>query len=244
MLRLSTICLTPVLRLLTALPVLPALIAALALSVAMAPRGAAAQEFISVPDLISDEDFYRLVACAAPPGGPCAKPLIRWPEDRRLSLRVGIVQVAASFPGYKLDLVDRAVDEAIAEINATGAALFLERAFEPPFDVPIYLVATPQGGIVRGTGEAELDGSDIAIARVALRSRRGEIQTVAIAISQDIQRREIASVVLEELVQAMGLPTDIQSPAYTRSIFAEDGNSTVWLRGQDAAALRRHYPRS
>jgi len=235
MLRLSTICLTPVLRLLTALTALPVLIAVLALSGAMAPRGAAAQEFISVPDLISDEDFYRLVACAAPPGGPCAKPLIRWPEDRRLS---------TSFPGYKLDLVDRGVDEAIAEINATGAALFLERAYEPPYDVPIYLVATPQGGIVRGTGEAELDGSDIAIARVALRSRRGEIQTVAIAISQDIQRREIASVVLEELVQAMGLPTDIDSPAYTRSIFAEDANSTVWLRGQDAAALRRHYPRS
>lgn len=229
MLRLLTICLTLALCVPTALSV---------------PTAARAQEFLAVPDLISDEDFYRLVACAAPPGGECAKPLIRWPEDRRLSLRVGIVQIAESFQGYKLDLVDRAVDDAIAEINATGAALFLERAFEPPFDVPIYLVATPQGGTVRGTGEAELDGSEIAIARVALRSRAGTIQTAAIAISQDIQRREIASVVLEELVQAMGLPTDIQSPAYERSIFAEDGNSTVYLRGQDAAALRRHYPRS
>jgi len=45
------------------------------------------------------------------------------------------------------------------------------------------------------------------------------------------------------LVQAMGLPTDIESPAYTGSIFAESSNSAVWLRGQDAAALRRHYPR-
>jgi hypothetical protein len=83
----------------------------------------------------------------------------------------------------------------------------------------------------------------MAIARVALRSRGGTILSAAIAISQDIRRREIASVVLEELVQALGLPTDIDSPAYTRSIFSEADNATVWLRGQDAAALRRHYPR-
>jgi hypothetical protein len=41
----------------------------------------------------------------------------------------------------------------------------------------------------------------------------------------------------------MGLVTDVLSPAYEDSIFAEDGNSVTRLRGQDAAALRRHYPR-
>jgi hypothetical protein len=219
----------------------PALPLALALSIA-APQ-APAQEFIAVPDLISDEAFYRLVACAAPPGGACAKPMIRWPEDRRLRLRVGIADVAASFPGYKLDLIDQALDDAIAEINATGAALFLTRAYEGDLDIPLYLVDTPQGGTIAGTSVAELDGAEIAIARVALRSRGDDIVAAAIAISADVRRREIASVVLEELVQAMGLPTDIDSPAYTRSIFSETGNSTVWLRGQDAAALRRHYPR-
>ncbi|MCT4683790.1 MAG: DUF2927 domain-containing protein [Roseicyclus sp.] len=208
----------------------------------LAPR-LGAQEFIEVPDLVSDEAFYRIVSCAAPPGGDCGKPVIRWPEERRLRLRVGIADIAASFPGYKLDLVDRALDDAIAEINASGAALFLSRAYEGALDVPVYLVATPQGGRIDGTSVAELDGAEIAIARVALRSRGDEITAAAIAISQDIRRREIASVVLEELVQAMGLPTDIASPAYARSIFSETGNSTVWLRGQDAAALRRHYPR-
>lgn len=195
-----------------------------------------------MPDLISDEDFYRLVACAAPPGGPCAKPLIRWPETRRAELRVGIADVAPSFPGYKLDLVDRAVDSAIAEINAAGAGLRLTRVYEGTVDIPLYLVATPQGARITGTSIAELDGSEMAIARVALRSRGGAILSAAIAISQDIRRREIASVVLEELVQSLGLPTDIDSPAYTRSIFSEADNATVWLRGQDAAALRRHYP--
>lgn len=215
---------------------------ALALLFSLASTAAMAQEFIAVPDMISDEDFYRLVACAAPPGGACTKPLIRWPEVRRQDLRIGIADVAPSFPGYKLDLVDRAIDTAIAEINATGAALRLRRVYEGTVDIPLYLVATPQGARITGTSIAELDGSEMAIARVALRSRGGTILSAAIAISQEIRRREIASVVLEELVQALGLPTDIDSPAYTRSIFSEADNATVWLRGQDAAALRRHYP--
>lgn len=218
-------------------------IAAVICCVVLAAPQAPAQEFVAVPDLLSDEAFYRVVACAAPPGGACAKPMIRWPEERRMGLRVGIAAIAPSFPSYKLDLIDRAIDDAIAEINASGAALFLTRAYEGDLDVPLFLVATPQGGRISGTSQTELDGAPLAIARVALRSRGDEIVSAAIAISQDIRRREIASVVLEELVQAMGLPTDIDSPAYERSVFSETGNSAVWLRGQDAAALRRHYPR-
>ncbi|AHM02575.1 hypothetical protein roselon_00116 [Roseibacterium elongatum DSM 19469] len=210
---------------------------------ALVPRPVAAQEYLSVRGPLSDEAFYRLVACAAPPGGDCAKPFIRWPAHRRLSLRVGLAQISAAFVDYRFDLVDAALDDAIAEINGAGAHLFLERAYEPPFDVPIYLVATPQGGRISGTGVPELDGTDLYIGRVALRSRGEEITAAAIAISADIRRREIASVVLEEVVQALGLITDIASPAYEDSIFAENGNSTVRLRGQDAAALRRHYPR-
>lgn len=218
------------------------LVLLLALSALAAP-GARGQEFVAVPGLISDEDFYRVVACAAPPGAACAKPVIRWPEARRAQLRVGIAAVAPDFPSYKFDLIDRALDDAIAEINASGAALMLVRVYEGDLDVPLFLVDAPQGGTIAGTSVADLDGADIAIARVALRSRGDDIVAAAIAISQDIRRREIASVVLEEVVQAMGLPTDIDGPAYTRSIFAETRNSTVWLRGQDAAALRRHYPR-
>lgn len=215
----------------------------LCLCIVALPRPSAAQEFVAVPDLVSDEAFYRLVACAAPPGGDCAKPLIRWPAERRLRLRVGIAQVAPDFATYRFDIVDRSVDRAIAEINGAGAHLYLERAFEPPFDVPFYLVDTPQGGEISGTSVPELDGSEMAIGRVALRSRGDEITGAAIAISADIQRREIASVVLEELVQAMGLVTDVLSPAYEDSIFSENGNSVTRLRGQDVAVLRRHYPR-
>lgn len=224
------------------LPPAPRALAA-ALALCLSAPGAWGQEFVAVPDLISDGDFYRLVACAAPPGGDCAKPLIRWSDERRQGLRVGIAAIADSFPTYKLDLIDRALDDAIDQINASGAALRVIRAYEGELDVPLFLVDTPQGGTISGTSLPDLDGADIAIARVVLRSRGDTITGAAIAISQDIRRREIASVVLEELVQAMGLPTDIDGPAYDQSIFSETSNSTVWLRGQDAAALRRHYPR-
>lgn len=218
-------------------------LAALLLILLPAPRGSMAQEFLTVPDVISDEAFYRLVACAAPPGGECNKPLIYWPEDRRLALRVGIANTAGTFPDYKLDIVDAAIDAAIAEINGAGANLFLVRVYEGEMDIPFHLVDTPQGGVIANTGIEELDGSDIAIGRVAIRSRGEDIVAATIAISQDIRRREIASVILEELVQSLGLVTDIASPAYELSIFAEHGNSMTRLRGQDASALRRHYPR-
>lgn len=208
-----------------------------------APRAAEGQEYVVVPDIISDDAFYRLVACAAQPGRECNKPFIYWPEERRLHLSVGIASTASTFPTYKLDLVDAAIDAAIAEINAAGGHLFLTRIYEGEMDIPIYLVDTPQGGVISGTGVEELDGSDIAIGRVAIRSRGDQIVAATIAISQDIRRREIASVILEELVQSLGLVTDIASPAYQYSIFAENGNSMTRLRGQDASALRRHYPR-
>lgn len=209
---------------------------------ALIPAPLAAQEFIAVPEELSDEAFYRLVSCAAPPDGPCAKPLVRWPESRRRALRVGIADFATSFPGYKFDLADQALDAAIAEINATGADLFLERRYGPPFDVPVYLTDAARGELIAGTGNSQIDGTEISIGRVVLRSRGTDIIEAAIALSRDIQRREIASVMLEELVQAMGLVTDIEGAAYTRSIFSETGNSVVRLSGQDAEALRRHYP--
>lgn len=208
------------------------------------PAPLAAQEFITVERALTDDEFYRLVSCAAVPGGDCVKPVVRWPDPRRLSLRVGIARISPSFPSYKFDLIDTALDAAIAEINAVGANLFLERRYGAPFDVPVYLTDAPEGGLIEGTGNSQIDGTEIAIGRVVLRSRGPDIIEAAIAISRDISRREIASVVLEELVQAMGLPTDIAGAAYARSIFSETGNSVVRLRGQDAEALRRHYPQA
>ena len=210
----------------------------LALALAAAP--AAAQEFVDLPARVGDDDFYRAVACAAPPGGECAKPLIRWPKARRGDLTVSLVTVAPDLRPYQRRLHEAAIDDAIAQIGAAGAGLRLHRV-EGPADIEVHILPTRPGAVIEGTGVPELDGNRLPLARVALRAREGRIRRGVIAISAEARRREIASVLLEELTQAMGLMTDIRGPAYRRSLFSEDGNSVTRLAGQDAMALRRHY---
>ena len=97
---------------------------------------------------------------------------------------------------------------------------------------------------MRDTGVPGLDGALLPLGRVALRARDGDIREALIAVSAFTRRREIASILLEEITQGLGLMTDIRGPGYARSVFSEDGNSTTRLTGQDAMALRRHYPPS
>ena len=69
-----------------------------------------------------------------------------------------------------------------------------------------------------------------------------EIRRGVILISRDLRADEAHSVLLEELVQSMGLRWDIRDPAYRgRSIFDEDSNLVRRLSGQDRTALRMHY---
>ena len=76
---------------------------------------------------------------------------------------------------------------------------------------------------------------------MALGARDGAIAAAAVAVSMHLPRRVLRSVVLEEVVQATGLVTDVAGAAYGDSIFHETGNDVARLRGQDAAAVRRHY---
>ncbi|MCK0167940.1 DUF2927 domain-containing protein [Jannaschia sp. S6380] len=199
-----------------------------------------AQEFIQVPGPLPDDAFYRAVACAAEPGGTCRKPFLRWPDHRRGNLTVALSSVKADLPSYRRDLYERGLEEALVQINALDAGLRLRR-IDGPADIEIHVVATPPGEVMRDTGVPDLDGALLPLGRVALRARGGEIREALIAVSSTTRRREIASVMLEEIVQGLGLMTDIRGPAYRRSLFSEDGNSVVRLRGQDAMALRRHY---
>jgi hypothetical protein len=66
---------------------------------------------------------------------------------------------------------------------------------------------------------------------------------VAIAVDR-VTQDKLRSIILEELVQSLGLTWDINNPYYqNRSIFGQVGDDSVTqLRGQDAMALRRHYP--
>lgn len=207
----------------------------------LAGSQAVAQEFVRAAGPLTDDDFYRAVACAAPPGGACAKPFLYWSESRRRDLTVGFASLADGLPAYKRAGFDAALDGAIAEINGVGADLRLVRTTEAP-DIPIHVVETPPGHVMRDTGVPELDGAALPLGRVALKARDGTISEALIAVSMHARRREIASVLLEEITQALGLITDIKGDAVRRSLFSEDGNSVTRLRGQDRMALRRHYP--
>lgn len=208
--------------------------------------GARALEFVQTAGVLSDADFYRAVACGAAPGAPCEKPFTHWPAAKALDLSVAISDVHPDFPGYKRELIDNALQEAVDEINQVGAAVRL-RVLAPgsAADIPIYLTGARRGGTVENTGFLGLDGSTIQAGLVTLWWRDGVIRSSGIALSKDLRRRSTRSVILEELVQSLGLATDLRNPTYAgKSIFDEDSNAVTRLIGQDAQALRLHYPRS
>lgn len=206
---------------------------------------AAAQEFIQTDALLSDDAFYRLVACAAPPGAECSKPMIYWPQEKRSALRVGFVTKTPAFAPWQERIYTRALIEAVAEINKVGGDIQLQVAGptdDNAPDIAVHVLDTRPGEVMENTGVPVLEGRVLSLGQVMVRARNSWIDQAVISMSVDTPRRAIASVVLEEVVQALGLMTDIRSPVYRRSVFSEDSNSGTRLRGQDAMAIRRHYP--
>lgn len=161
-----------------------------------------------------------------------------------MELTVSLTGVDPEFPLHKLSWVRATLDEAISEINSAGAAIKLARRADALFVViPIFLTAARRGEVVQDTGYRGLDGSTIQAGLVTLWWRDGNISTAVVALSADVHRRSIRSILLEELVQALGLATDIRGPAYRgKSIFDEDSNAVTRFEAQDREALRRHYP--
>lgn len=210
------------------------------LAVVLLAGPATAQEYVSVRGALDDDAFYHLVACAAEPGARCRKPFLRWPASRRGDLTVALGDGALRLADWQREIYARALDAALDEINALGADVRLRRV-DGVADIAVHVVATPPGRVMRGTGVPGLDGIVLPLARVAVRTRQGEIRAAQIAVSVHARRDEVASIMLEEVVQGLGLITDIRGGAYRRSIFSEDTNSVVRLQGQDAMALRRHY---
>ncbi|MBP1807166.1 DUF2927 domain-containing protein [Rubellimicrobium aerolatum] len=207
--------------------------------------GAGENDFLATEGRLSDEDFHRLVACRAPPGGPCALDPIRWPPEVARDLVVGFAPVSSAYPSEMIGRMTAAVDHAIAEINAAGAALRLRRAArgDSP-DIVVHLVAIHEGEAIAGTGLSGVDGQTIGAALVTVWwDDAADLSRAAIVLAEDLPGSDVVPVVLEELTQAMGLMTDIRNPYYDdRSVFAEDSNSVTRLGSQDREALRRHYP--
>ncbi|WP_210530226.1 hypothetical protein [Rubellimicrobium arenae] len=203
------------------------------------------EDFLVASGKLSTEDFYRLVACRALPGGPCTQEPVRWPPGRAQDLSVGFAPVSSAYPPEMIRRMIAAVDRAMAEINGAGAALHLRRAGkgETP-DVLFQLSTVQEGDAIDGTGLSGVDGQQLGAAMVTVWWDDGQdLDQALIVMAEDLPPADVGPVVLEELTQAMGLMTDIRDPYYDDiSVFAEDSNSVTRLGPQDREALRRHYP--
>lgn len=223
------------------------ILAAAILSAAVLFTSAArAQEFVTAKGKLSDEDFYRLVACAAPAGGECQKPLVRWSARDARNLTIGLVQVDPDYPGDVAAKVESMLDQTLAELNGSGANLRLRRAgpgVTP--DISLHLLDLPRTSPVAGTGLPWFDGNPLNMARMQAgwRNDDGSIFICAVAFSREVRVRAVQRILLEEITQCLGLMTDVRGGYYeSRSIFSEDGIEAMTLTGQDLMALRRHYP--
>ncbi|MFY0660287.1 MAG: DUF2927 domain-containing protein [Shimia sp.] len=202
-----------------------------------------AQEYVSTNGRLSDDQFYKLVSCAAAPGAKCKKPVVKWSKRNARRLTVGITRIDPGIPTSRVAQVEAAAKNAIAELNASGAGIHLEYSEKRP-KLPILMLDVQQGAKLQGTRISGLDGNTIDAAYVHIWWNNGlRIQRGAIVISTGLHTNAIKSTVLEEITQGLGFLTDIKNPYYTnRSIFSENGVSVTQIKGQDLMAIRRHYP--
>ena len=218
-----------------------------ALALILATGAAQAQEFITASNMLSDNDFYRLVSCAAPPNGDCQKEVVRWSATDAQDVSIGFVQIE---PGYPQDLVRAAqiaLASAISELNAADANLHVTLGHNKRKpDIGIHLLTIVEGDKIRNTGPDLLDGEPLEAAKIKIWWREDHsLIEGAIVFGKDINPAALPSVMLEEVTQAMGLLTDIGGTVYeSQSIFSESSNQLTTLSRQDVMALRRHYPKS
>lgn len=204
---------------------------------------ACAQEFIETAGPLDDDAYYKLLACAAPPGGACQKPEVRWAVSG--PLRVAIRRIDPAYLGGKKLRANAAMTRALQELNKAELGLSLvEVDPSQSAEIEVFFLDLERGEAIEGTGIKGVDGSKLggASTRVLFDSKTGTIQRVAIIFSTTLQIRAYESVMLEELAQALGLMTDIKNPYYDeRSIFSQDANALKQLGAQDIMALKRHY---
>lgn len=206
------------------------------------PPLVAADDFVETSGLLSDDAFYRLVSCAAVPGGACSKNTLRWPAGS--TLQVSLQPVDRAFLGGKRNRARAALVRAIQHLNRADINLRLEQVpSEIDADIRIYFIDTDGTAPISGTGIDGVDGQTVNGARVSVWATNGIIFRSTIVFGNRLNIRSYESAMLEELTQSLGLLTDIRNPAYEGvSIFSQDSNASKTLGPQDIMALQRHYP--
>lgn len=202
---------------------------------------AAANDGVPAAGKLSDIDFYDLATCGAAKGKDCAGPSVRWPKSK---VTVAIFPDPGGMGPATSARVSQALDTAITAINAVGAGITLLRDdTNPDPNIVLRRVSLREGDVTKGIPDMP-DGVQIGVGSSTVWWRNDRDLTKAtILISAYIQRRDVASVVLEELFQSLGFRYDVEGSYYeTRSILAQNSNATLDIKGQDAAILLLHYP--
>ena len=207
----------------------------------IAVHPASAQDFVPAKGKLSDADFYRLVACGRPPGGECRVPLRRWPAGMASDITVTLLPTVEPVRPAVAAQIDAALDRAIATLNGVGAAFRLRRlADNTPALIRVQIRSERTMGLLSGETDRSLVPGGMVMFTAGPADR---ITGADIVISAQLGLTETDSVVLEELTQSLGLVFDVSSRHYKRrSIFSQERNSVTVITGQDATALRLHYP--
>ncbi len=210
-----------------------------ALSIVAAPG--LADDSVRVTGRLGDAAFYHLVACGKPPGGECRRPLRRWPPELARDITVTMLPAIDRVRPAVAAEIDAALDRAIAAVNAVGAGIRLRRVADNTAALIRVQIRSPRTLALMAdeTRDRYVPGGMVVFDQ----GMADRIGGADIVLSSALWLTETKSVVLEELTQSLGLPFDVQGAHYrNRSIFSQDANSVTVLAGQDATALRLHYP--
>jgi hypothetical protein len=207
----------------------------------IAVQPALAQDFVAAKGKLSDADFYRLVACGRPPGGECRIPLRRWPPDLAADLTVTLLPTIEPVQPALASQIEASLDRAIAILNGVGAAFHLRRVDDnAPALIRVQIRSQQSMSLLSGETKRRLIPGGMVMFAAGPADR---ITGADIVYSAQLVLTETESVVLEELTQSLGLVFDISGDHYKRrSIFSQERNSVTVITGQDATALRLHYP--
>lgn len=204
------------------------------------PVAASAKDYVRSSGALSDKSFYRLVACGAAPDRPCQHAIVHWPKPL---LTVGFVDIDKRLTRARLREAQASLANAVDEVNQSGAGIRLRIDKRAP-DIQVFLSADRYADthfavrdIKRGIGRRTA-----GVTRIFFENYK--IQKAVVVIAAGARKDAAKSVMLEEVVQALGLPTDIRNAHYHgRSIFSETSNQLTELGEQDSKALQLHYPR-
>jgi hypothetical protein len=220
--------------------------AVLAFGLALVPVAGVAQGSVEARGILSDDDFYRLVACAASPGEACPAPMLRWEVNR--PIRVALRRIDAAFIGRRAKVADAALALGLRQLNALKAGFRLARVPAGEIaEIEVFFLDIPPGTPISGTGIDGVDGMplDGASAFVMADLESGHIEDAAIVVSSALETEAFGPAMLTQLFRAMGLTTRIAGSAYSGvSVLGEQDKTAKALGLQDIMALRRHYARN